>query len=186
MKPPPPPLSRKHPSQIMILVYQSIGSRPMLVHELFTLVPVSLEQPPAVCPFSHFSCYLQETSEDTSLWLGLSPIVTVTPHGLLILWNCLIDFAVQHWFSCCATESGGFAGDFGEIEVWLIDWLIETSIFGGTDTVYLLNHTRPPWQVTRHPSMSNRSLCGSLFLPLAIKISAVFLSQPACPLLTSW
>ena len=29
--------------------------------------PVSLEQPPAVCPFSQFSCYLQEICEDTSL-----------------------------------------------------------------------------------------------------------------------
>ena len=34
----------------------------------FTLLcSVSLQQPPAVCPCSHFSCYLQETSEDTSL-----------------------------------------------------------------------------------------------------------------------
>ena len=29
--------------------------------------PISLEQPAAVCPFSQFSCYLQEISEDTSL-----------------------------------------------------------------------------------------------------------------------
>ena len=42
---------------------------------------ISLEQPPAVCPFSHFSRYLQETSEDTSLWLGLSPIDTGMPEG---------------------------------------------------------------------------------------------------------
>ena len=33
----------------------------------FHLCPISLEQPAAVCPFSHFSCYLQEISEDTSL-----------------------------------------------------------------------------------------------------------------------
>ena len=31
------------------------------------LCPVSLEQPPAVCSFSHFSCHLQETSQGTSL-----------------------------------------------------------------------------------------------------------------------
>ena len=55
------------------------------------LCPVSLEQPPAVCPFS---CYLQEISEDASLWFGLSPIDTVTPHGLLMLRNCFLDFAV--------------------------------------------------------------------------------------------
>ena len=29
--------------------------------------PFSLKQPPTVCPFSQFSCYLQEISEDTSL-----------------------------------------------------------------------------------------------------------------------
>ena len=51
--------------------------------------------------------------------LGLSPIVAVTPHGLLMLRNYLIDFAVEHWFGCHATESG-FAGDIGAIEVWLI------------------------------------------------------------------
>ena len=32
-----------------------------------SLCPISLEQLPAVCPFSHFCCYLQETSRDTSL-----------------------------------------------------------------------------------------------------------------------
>ena len=48
--------------------------RPTQAQELFTLVPVSLKQPPAVCPFSHFSCYCQETSEDTSFCHGLSLI----------------------------------------------------------------------------------------------------------------
>ena len=37
----------------------------------------------------------------------------------LMLWNCFLDFAVEHWFGCCATEPG-FAGDLGAIEVWLI------------------------------------------------------------------
>ena len=69
-------------------------------------------------------CYLQEISEDTSLWFGLSSIDTVTPHGLLMLWNRFLDFAVEHWFGCRATEPG-FAGDIGAIEVWLIDWLID-------------------------------------------------------------
>ena len=112
-----------HWDQTMIIVCQSLGSRPILVLKLFTLVPVSLEQPAAVCPFSQFSCYLQETSEDTSLWFGLSPIDTVTPYGLLMLQNCFLDFAVEHWFGCRATEPG-FAGDIDAIEVWLIDWLI--------------------------------------------------------------
>ena len=91
---------------------------------IFSLMcPVSLEQPPAVCPFSQFSCYLQEISEDRSLWFGLSPIDTITLHGLLMLRNCFPDFAVKHWFGCRTTESG-FAGDIGAIEVWLVDWLI--------------------------------------------------------------
>ena len=39
-----------------------------------------------------------------------------------MLRNCLLDFFVEHWFGCRATEPG-FAGDIGAIEVWLIDWL---------------------------------------------------------------
>ena len=52
------------------------------------------------------------------------PIDTVTPHGLLMLRNCFLDFAVEHWFGCRATEPG-FTGDIGAIEVSLIDWSIE-------------------------------------------------------------
>ena len=32
-----------------------------------------------------------------------------------------LDFAVEHWFDCRASEPG-FAADIGAIEVWLIDW----------------------------------------------------------------
>ena len=71
-----------------------------------------------------FQLLPSRTSEDTSLWLGLSPIDTVTPHGLLMLRNCFLDFAVEHWFGCRYTEPG-FAGDIGAIEIWLIDWLID-------------------------------------------------------------
>ena len=46
------------------------------------------------------------------------------PHGLLMLWNCFLDFAVEYWFGCHATEPD-FAGDIGAIEPWLIDWLID-------------------------------------------------------------
>ena len=65
-----------------------------------------------------------------SLWnnlplsLCLSPIDTVTSHDVLMLRNCFLDFAVEHWFGCRATEPG-FAGDIGVIEVSLIDWLID-------------------------------------------------------------
>ena len=84
---------------------------------------VSLEQPPTVYPFSQFSCYLQEISEDTSLWCGLSPIDTVTSHGLLMLRNCFLDFAVEHWFGCLTTELGFRRGYWHYRS--LIDWLIE-------------------------------------------------------------
>ena len=73
---------------------------------------------------SHFSCYLQETSEDTSLWLNFSLIDTGTSNGLLMLRNCFFDFAIEHWFDCRTTEPG-FARDIGAIEFSLIDWLID-------------------------------------------------------------
>ena len=56
------------------------------------------------------------------------PVSTVETQwviNMIELWrNCFLDFAVEHWFVCRATEPG-FAGDIGAIEVWLIDWLIE-------------------------------------------------------------
>ena len=71
-----------------------------------------------------FSCYLQETSQDTSLWLGLSPIDACTPNGPLMLRNCFITFAVEYRFGCNATELG-FAGNIGAIKMYLVDWLID-------------------------------------------------------------
>ena len=65
----------------------------------------------------------------THLWLGLSPIDTNTPDGLLMLWNCFNDFAVGHLFGCHSTETG-FAGHIGTIECnWLIDWLHQAPPF---------------------------------------------------------
>ena len=46
-------------------------------------------------------------------------------HGLLMLRNCFLDFAVEHWFGCRATEPG-FTGVIGAIEVWLIDSFIHS------------------------------------------------------------
>ena len=90
---------------------------------------ISVEQPPAVCLFSHFSCNLLEASEDTS-WSGLHPTDTSRPDGSLMLQNCFIDFAVEHWFGCRATEPG-YVGHIGAIEIWLIDWLIIWVYFNG-------------------------------------------------------
>ena len=50
---------------------------------------------PAICTFCYLNCNLQGMSQNTSLWLGL-----------LMLWNCFIEFAVEHWFGCRATEPG--------------------------------------------------------------------------------
>ena len=111
-----------HWDQIKESLCLSLGSRPTQARELFTIAPLLFfKQPPTVCPFSHFSCDLQETSYDTSLWLGLSPTETSTPNDPLMLQNCFITFAVQHWFGCRATELG-FVGDIGTIEIWLMNW----------------------------------------------------------------
>ena len=72
-------------------------------------------------PDNLFTCL---DTQDTSLWLDLSPLDTVTPDGPLTLWNCFINFAVEHWFGCHATEPG-FARDIGAIEIWLVDWYWE-------------------------------------------------------------
>ena len=88
----------------------------------------------------------------TSLWFGLSPIDTVTPHGLLTLRNCFLDFAVEHWFGCRATEPG-FAGDIGAIEVWLIDWFLWKWLHfyrSRIPTLYLPSPTFCIWNCARH------------------------------------
>ena len=87
------------------------------------MCPFSLEQPSAICPFSHLGCHLQKTSQDIPFRLGLSPVDTGVPNGLLMLRNSLKDFAFEHRSGCCATDPG-YAGNIGAIEVWLIDWLI--------------------------------------------------------------
>ena len=60
-----------------------------------------------------FNCYLKETSQDTSHWLGLFLIDTSTSEGLLLL-NCFIEVAVEHWFGCSVTEPS-YAGDIGTV-----------------------------------------------------------------------
>ena len=56
--------------------------------------------------------------------LGLPPVDTGVPNGLLLLQNSLNDFVLEHRSGCCATEPG-YAGDIGAIGIWLIDWLID-------------------------------------------------------------
>ena len=103
--------------QAKTLVCQSLGSRSTQVQELFTLV-LRLFGTTCRClstlPFqllpSTFKKHL-----DTSIWLGLPPpLDTGAPDSPLMLWNCFIDFAFEHWFSCRATEPG-FAAHIGAI-----------------------------------------------------------------------
>ena len=81
--------------------YEIVFRGPILKHcsyssykciSLVTPHAVSLEQPPSICLYSHFNSNLQETSLNTSLWLGLSPIDNNKPGGWLMLHNCFIDF----------------------------------------------------------------------------------------------
>ena len=53
---------------------------------LWNNLPLSVRSASSVATFKK---YLK-----TSLWFGLSPIDTVTPHSLLMLRNCFLDFAV--------------------------------------------------------------------------------------------
>ena len=57
--------------------------------------------------------------------------------------NCFLDFAVEHWFGCRATEPH-FAGDIGA--KWLIDWLVLFDLEASLDEVLpdLLRHFRAP------------------------------------------
>ena len=87
------------------------------------MCPFSLEQPSTICPFS----YLQKTSQNIPFRLGLSPVDTGVPNGLLMLRNSLNDFVFEHRSGCCATKPG-YAGDIGAIQIWLIDWYDVVSI----------------------------------------------------------
>ena len=143
-----------HWGQTVIIVCQSIGSRPILVLELFPPVPPSLwnDLPLSVRSsilVATFNKYLKTHPFD----LELSPIDTVTPHGLLMLRNYFLGFAAEHWFGWCATEPS-FAGDIGAIEVWSIDWLIDwLKFFSAIFQWVLANRLASLWRI----------LCSRLF-----------------------
>ena len=107
-----------HWDQTMIIVCQSLGSRPILVQELFTLVP-------RLFGTTYRCLFIQpfQLIPSRNIWRHIS-LTWPFPHSLLMLRNCFLDSAVAHWFFCHATEPG-FAGDIGAMEVWLIDWLID-------------------------------------------------------------
>ena len=82
----------------------------------FTLVPCLFETTSLCLSFQPFQLQRSGNISDTSLWLGLSPIDTSLPDGPLMLRNSFIDFAVEYWFGCHATEPG-FTEDIGAIEI---------------------------------------------------------------------
>ena len=53
-------------------------------------------------------------------------------NDLLMLRNCFLDFAVEHWFGCRAIEPG-FA-----IEIWLIDWFDDVCYHGINNLSYFV------------------------------------------------
>ena len=58
--------------------------------------------------------------------LAFPPIDTSTLDGPLMLHNCYIDFAVEHWFSCHTTGPGS-AGDIDGIEFDWFDFIISAT-----------------------------------------------------------
>ena len=121
----------------MITVGQSLGSGPILVLELFPLVP-RLFGTTCHC----LSAQPVQLLPSRDIWRHISllwpfPIDTVTPHGLLMLRKYFLDFAVEHWLGCHATEPG-FARNIGALEVWLIGW------FDRTNSAYC-SHTATWW-----------------------------------------
>ena len=113
-----------HSHQRKELVCRCIGSRPTQVQEHFTLVPLLFGttcrclsvQPFQLLPSRNIWKHI------SLIWPPPPPIDTSTPDGLLMLWSCSIDLALEHWFGCHATDPG-FAGDISTTEIWLIDWL---------------------------------------------------------------
>ena len=131
-----------HLDQTKVLVCSSLGSRPTQVQELFTLVPHlcgttfrSLSVEPfqwlpsrniwrhisLLWPFLHRHRHARWDVDVTELFHWFCCWTPRMPNGPLMLWNCVIDFAVEHRIGCRTTEPS-FAGDIGTIEIWSIDW----------------------------------------------------------------
>ena len=81
-----------------------LRSGPTQAQELFTLVPCLFG---TTCRCLSVQPYQLLPSRNISGHISLTwppPIDTRTPDGLLMLWNCFIDLAVEHQFSGCTTE----------------------------------------------------------------------------------
>ena len=77
--------------------------------------PIICLQPPQLQPSGNISKHISLT------WPTPPPFLTCSmPDAVMDL---IHQFAVEHWFSCGATEPG-YAWDISAIEIWLTDWLI--------------------------------------------------------------
>ena len=107
-----------------MLVCQSLESRPTQAQEYFTLV-VRLYGTTSRC----LSIQPFQLLPSRNIWRHISltwpfPHRHARPDGQLMSRNSFTDFAVEHRFSCPATEPG-FAGDIGTIEIWLNDYFFK-------------------------------------------------------------
>ena len=104
----------------------------VIIHTLFGCFnEIWVERPPTavikgimpILEIRQWLCLLSDQHCVYTLAVRLAPPFVKWPSSNLLR-NFFLDFVVEHWFGCRATQPG-FAGDIGAIEVWLIDWLID-------------------------------------------------------------
>ena len=122
----------KQSADQLLLLYIKVVDRKQLLRptQVFHSCSPSLSNNLPQSTFSNLNYNLQETSQKTSLWLGLSPIDTSMLDGPLMLRNSFIDFVFEHRFGCHATGPG-YTWDISTMENslinWLTDWLTKLS-----------------------------------------------------------
>ena len=107
-----------HSTQTTMIVCQSLGSRPILVQELFTLVP-RLFGTTSHC----LSVQPVQLLPSRNIWRHISLIWPFSHRYRHSPWP--VDVTEMFPRFCCRATEPGFAGDIGAREVWLIDWLID-------------------------------------------------------------
>ena len=87
-----------------------------------------------------------------------------------MLRNCFLNFAVEHWFGCQATEPG-FAGDIGAIWVdWLIDWYASDRLATKTIRQSLISAAVAPFKWQSFKSrVQRRACCCTILTSLSVK-----------------
>ena len=136
-----------HWDRTTVLVCRCLGQDQHRCKSFSILCPISLKQSLTVCLFNHFHCYIEKTSEDTSLWRGLSLIDTSMSDGQL---NCFIHFAIEHQLGCCSTEPC-FAGILPRLKFDWFNWLIDNpfqTIIDLTEDYFGVQITEVRWHNT--------------------------------------